>query len=117
VNVDDAGQPSAATAQQAVRQGRHLARNLGRVVAGEPVRSLRARSAGSVAALGCRTGVAKLFGVKLSGFVAWSLYRTVYLWKMPGLVRKIRIAVDWTLELVFPPEVVQLGVHRSRRPE
>jgi NADH dehydrogenase len=115
VNRDATGEPTAATAQQAVRQGRHVARNLARVAAGERSRPLVVRSAGSVAALGCRTGVAKVFGVKISGFLAWWLYRTVYLWKMPGLVRKIRIAIDWTLDLVFPRDVVQLGVHRVRR--
>jgi NADH dehydrogenase len=114
VNVDKTGRPAPATAQQAVRQGRHLARNLGLAVSGRQPLPLVARSAGSVAALGCRTGVAKLFGLKLSGFPAWWLYRTVYLWKMPGLARKIRIAIDWTLDLVFPRDVVQLGVHRAR---
>jgi NADH dehydrogenase len=58
--------------------------------------------------------VAKLFGVKLSGFAAWFLWRTVYLMKMPGIARKVRVALDWTLELAFPRDFVQLGVHRPK---
>lgn len=113
VNIDEDGKPYPATAQDAVRQGIHLARNLARVLdGGEPV-AHRHRSIGSLAALGCRSGVARLFGVRLSGFLAWWVYRTVYLFKMPGIARKLRVALDWTFELLFPREVVQLGIHRE----
>jgi NADH dehydrogenase len=110
VNRDRHGETRPATAQQAVQQARCLARNLGRAASGQPTRALSGRSLGSVAALGCRTGVAKVLGVKLSGFPAWWLYRTIYLLKMPGLARKLRIALDWTIGLLFSPDVVQLGV-------
>ncbi len=68
-----------------------------------------------MAALGCRTGVAKVFGFKLAGFWAWWLWRTVYLLKMPGWARRVRIALDWTIDLVFSRDYVQLGVHRKTR--
>jgi hypothetical protein len=70
---------------------------------------------GSLAALGCRTAVAKLFGVKLSGFAAWFLWRSIYLFKMPGWSRRLRIAIDWTLDLLFRRDYVQLGLHRPGR--
>jgi NADH dehydrogenase len=54
-----------------------------------------------------------VFGVKLSGFLAWWLWRTVYLMKLPGLDRKIRVAVDWTLDLLLPPDIVQIKTERS----
>jgi NADH dehydrogenase len=54
-------------------------------------------------------------GVKLSGFAAWFMYRTVYLFKMPGLSRKARVALDWTADLFFPREYIQLGLHRPPR--
>ena len=62
-------------------------------------------SRGSLAALGCRTGVAKVFGVRLAGFPAWFLWRTVYLMKMPGVARRLRVALDWALwfRLLEPP--------------
>lgn len=114
VNLDAEGRPYPPTAQHAVRQGIHLARNLSRALSGKRTEPFDYRAIGSLAALGCRTGVAKIFGVKLSGFPAWWMYRTVYLSKMPGLSRKARVALDWTFDLFFPTDVVQLGVHRSQ---
>ncbi|MDH3283610.1 MAG: NAD(P)/FAD-dependent oxidoreductase [Acidobacteriota bacterium] len=113
-NPEPGGAPYPATAQQAVRQGAHLAENLRRVCEGRSPVSYEHRSLGSLAALGCRTGVAEVLGIKLSGFAAWFLWRSVYLLKMPGLSRKVRVALDWTLDLVFPRETAQLGVHRRR---
>ena len=55
-----------------------------------------------------------MFGIKLSGFPAWFLFRTVYLLKMPGLARKVRVALDWTIDLVFAKDTVQLGLNRTR---
>ncbi|MEW6368895.1 MAG: NAD(P)/FAD-dependent oxidoreductase [Acidobacteriota bacterium] len=101
------------TAQHAVRQGKHLARNLLRVLQGVEPQPCRITSQGSLAALGCRTAVAKVFGLKLAGFPAWFLWRTVYLFKMPGWARRIRVALDWTTSLLFPRPIVQLGVHRT----
>jgi NADH dehydrogenase len=113
INPDPRGRAYAPTAQNAVRQGSHLARTLLRLAAGEAPRPFVHRTIGTLAALGCRTGVAKIFGIKLSGFAAWFLWRSVYLAKMPGLARKARVAIDWTLDLVFGREIVQLGVHRG----
>lgn len=114
VNTDADGNAYPATAQHAVREGRNLAHNLAAVLRGRPTRPCDIRSRGTLAALGCRTGVAKVFGIRLSGFPAWWLWRTVYLLKMPRLGRKVRVALDWTLDLVFRRDYVQLGVHRTR---
>jgi NADH dehydrogenase len=108
------GEVNPATAQQAVREGAHLARNLAAVLRGKPTRPLRPRSAGSLAALGTHRGVGVVYGLEVSGFLAWFLWRTVYLWKIPGLTRRLRVAIDWTLDLFFPKDYVQLGIHRIR---
>lgn len=115
VNVDPEGVAYPATAQHAVRQGKHLAHNLSGVASGSAPKPCVIRNRGSLAALGCRTAVAKVFGVKLSGFPAWFLWRTVYLAKMPGWARKLRVALDWTMDLVFPKDDVQLGLARRTR--
>jgi len=115
VNPDPDGNPYPATAQHAVGQAYHLAENLARAVRGRPLVPLQLSSKGVLAALGCRTAVAKVFGIKLSGFPAWFLWRTVYLLKMPGWARRIRIALDWTIDLLFKKDYVQLGVHKARR--
>src|SRR2546426_2696814 len=116
---DPGGRPYPATAQHAVQEGIHLAKNLRRVLRGERPRPFSYSSLGSIAPLGCRTGVAKILGLKLSGFPAWFLWRTVSLFKMPGGARRARVALDWTMDLLFAREYVQLGVHRSaeRSPE
>ncbi len=110
VNPDPDGAAYPATAQHAVQQGRHLARNLARVLRGEAPTPCDIRTKGVLAALGCRTAVAKVLGLKLSGFPAWFLWRTVYLLKMPGWSRRARVALDWTLDLLFRRDVVQLGL-------
>jgi NADH dehydrogenase len=118
VNRDAEGRSLPATAQSAVQEGRQLAANLAAAVDGRALRPLRYRQYGSLAALGCRTGVAELYGIKLSGFWAWFLWRTVYLFKMPGASRRLRVAVDWSLDLLFPRDYVTLGLHApgERRP-
>lgn len=108
------GKPYAPTAQNATRLGKHAADNILRVMKGEETKPCNITPLGSLAAIGCRTAVAKVLGVKLSGFPAWFLWRTVYLFKMPGLARKFRVATDWTVSLLFRAPIVQLGVHRTR---
>jgi NADH dehydrogenase len=113
VNRDPEGNAYPATAQHAVRQGLHLARNLARAIRGQSAEPFIYTSLGSIAALGCRTGVARVMGIKLSGFAAWFLWRTVYLLKMPGWSRRLRVALDWTVDLLSRREFVELGIHRS----
>ncbi|MEX2219938.1 MAG: NAD(P)/FAD-dependent oxidoreductase [Phycisphaerales bacterium] len=115
VNTDAEGRAYPATAQHAVREGRACARNIARALRGRPTLPCDIRAQGSLAALGCRTGVAQVFGVNVSGFAAWWLWRTVYLLKMPGLARKLRVALDWTVQLFFRREYVQLGAHGEER--
>lgn len=117
VNTDGARKAYPATAQHGLREGEHCARNIARVLAGKPTTVCDLKDQGALAALGCRTGVARVWGVKVSGFPAWWLWRTVYLLKMPGIGRKIRVAMDWTLDLFFSRDYVQLGVHGGRRDE
>lgn len=118
VNINSTGETYPATAQHATRQGIHLARNLLRVSSGGEALPFDYKSIGSLTALGCRTGVAKIMGIKLSGFAAWFLWRTVYLMKMPGLGRKAAVAIDWALDLLFKKDFVQLSLfRREKQPE
>jgi len=49
-----------------------------------------------------------VFGVKFSGFIAWFLWRTVYLMKLPRLPKKLRVIMDWTLDLLFARDIEQM---------
>ncbi len=111
---DPQGKPYPPTAQHAVQQAYRLAGNIAAVLAGRSASPCDIVTKGSLAALGHHAGVAKIQGWKLAGFPAWFLWRSVYLMKMPGLARKTKIAIDWTLDLLFPHEHVQLGIHRHR---
>ncbi len=116
VNHAPDGSVYPATAQHASRMGPAVANNIRRVLRSERPEAFEFKMLGTLAALGCRTAVAKVMGVKLSGFVAWWLWRTVYLMKMPGWGRRLRIALDWTIDLLFRRDYVQLGVHRADEP-
>jgi NADH dehydrogenase len=89
------------TAQHAIREARTLARNLIATLDGKPAKPFRFSTLGQLAAIGRRTGVAHVFGVNFSGFAAWWLWRTVYLAKLPRFEKKLRVALDWTLDLAF----------------
>lgn len=85
------------TAQHAMREGRVAADNIIAAIAGGKKKAFDFTTIGQLAAIGHRTGVAKIFGFKFSGFVAWWLWRTIYLSKLPSLDRKLRVAINWTL--------------------
>ncbi len=93
------------TAQFALRQGVQLARNLARTLRGEAALAFTHKNLGQLATVGERAAVAEMFGYRFSGFLAWFLWRTIYLAKLPGLSRKLRVMVDWTFELFFPRDV------------
>jgi NADH dehydrogenase len=95
------------TAQHALRAGRALARNLAARLGVGRAKPFRFGGLGQLAAIGRRTGVAKVFGWRFSGFVAWWMWRTVYLAKLPRLEKKLRVMFDWTLDLVFTKDLVQ----------
>jgi NADH dehydrogenase len=93
------------TAQHAIREGKVVAQNIAAVLSGRPVKSFSFRTIGLLASIGRRMGVARIFGFNFSGFFAWWMWRTVYLSKLPGLDKKVRVAFDWTLDLLFPKDV------------
>jgi NADH:ubiquinone reductase (H+-translocating) len=95
------------TAQAATRQAAFLAKNIRASVAGHRLKPFRFRSLGSLCVVGHHTACAEVLGLKFSGLFAWILWRSVYLSKLPGLERKIRVLFDWTLELFFPRDIVQ----------
>ena len=96
------------TAQHAIRQGKVVARNVVAALRGTPKTPFAFRTIGQLASLGRRTGVAEIFGIRFSGFLAWWLWRTIYLAKLPRFEKKLRVALDWTLDLLFSKDLVKL---------
>jgi NADH dehydrogenase len=101
------------TAQHASREGKVLANNIAASVRGDALKPFRFKTVGLLASIGRRTGVARIFGINFSGFIAWWLWRTVYLLKLPRLEQKLRVALDWTLDLFFTKDFVQYLHERS----
>ncbi len=102
------GQAVPPTAQHAVREGKVVAQNVIAALAGRARKEFAYKPLGVLASLGRRSAVAEICGFKFSGFFAWWLWRTIYLFKLPGLERKTRVALDWTLDLFFPRDIVLL---------
>jgi NADH dehydrogenase len=101
------GQPFPPTAQHAIRQARIVAGNIAATLDGRSPKPFQFRTLGQLAAIGRRSGVARVLGINFSGFVAWWLWRTIYLSKLPRLEKKVRVALDWTLDLLFVKDFVQ----------
>jgi NADH dehydrogenase len=101
------------TAQHAIRQAAVLAGNIVAALRDQPPRPFRFKILGMLATIGRRTGVAEILGMKFSGFIAWWLWRGIYLGKLPGMQKKVRVAIDWTLDFIFSKDLVQLPTLRS----
>jgi NADH dehydrogenase len=101
------------TAQHALRQGKVLARNITAAVRGGQKKPFVFSTLGQLASIGKRTGVANILGVNFSGFIAWWLWRTIYLSKLPRFEKKLRVGLDWSLDLLFSKDIVQFLMVRA----
>lgn len=101
------------TAQHALREGRIVADNLVATLRGGTLRPFTFSTLGQLATIGRRTGVARVFGINFSGFIAWWLWRSIYLSKLPRFEKKVRVALDWTLDLIFSKDLVKFVTLRG----
>ncbi|HEY5040478.1 MAG TPA: FAD-dependent oxidoreductase [Verrucomicrobiae bacterium] len=108
------GRPSPATAQFAVQQARQLAENLKCVSQNVATKPFCFRPRGMLASIGHHNAVAVIYGIKLSGFIAWFLWRGIYLSKLPTFSRKLEVAISWAVGIPFPPNIVQLRLSKKQ---
>lgn len=101
------------TAQHALREGKVLAHNIIAAIRGGRPKPFVFKTIGLLAAIGRRTGVAQILGVNFSGFLAWWLWRTIYWSKLPRFEKKLRVALDWTLDVLFSKDLVQFQTFRA----
>jgi NADH dehydrogenase len=111
---DSAGGFYPPTAQHTSREGKVLASNIIAGARHQPLRAFRFKTLGLLASIGQRTGVARILGINFSGFAAWWIWRTIYLSKLPRIEKKVRVALDWTLDLFFSKDFVQYAHDHSR---
>jgi NADH dehydrogenase len=98
----------APTAQNATREGALVARNIVADINGEPRHSFRYHPIGELAIVGRRSGVASIYGIHISGPLAWAMWRAIYFAKMPRMDERLRVGVDWFLDLLFGRQLAEL---------
>ena len=108
------GKPCPPTAQYALREATTLAHNIHASIKGKPLKPFHFNSLGGLCVVGHHTACAELTiplarqnTVRFSGLLAWLMWRAIYLSKLPGLERKVRVLMDWVIEIYFPRDIVQ----------
>jgi NADH:ubiquinone reductase (H+-translocating) len=109
------GKLSPPTAQFAEAQAAALASNIVARLSGQPTQPFRYRPKGQLSSVGHNKAVAEILGLKFSGFIAWLMWRGLYLLRIPTLARKTRLFLEWNWAMFFPPDISHFGYRRSQR--
>jgi NADH:ubiquinone reductase (H+-translocating) len=114
INAFD-NKPAAPTGQFAEREGRQAALNLIRIVNGEATKPFHFKALGQLCSIGGYEAVAEMLGVHVSGFLAWLMWRGVYLFKLPSWSRRIKVALDWAWDVLFPRDLSFLNTDTTQQ--
>ncbi len=114
INAFD-NKPAAPTGQFAEREGRQAALNLIRIVNGEATKPFHFKALGQLCSVGGYQAVAEMLGVHVSGFLAWLMWRGVYLFKLPSWSRRIKVALDWSWDVLFPRDLSFLNTDTTQQ--
>jgi NADH dehydrogenase len=109
------GQPSATTGQFAEREGRACARNILMTLRGLATKPFGYKPIGELCSIGGHSAVADFMGAHLSGFLAWFMWRGVYLFKLPSFGRRLQVGFDWAWLLMFPRDLAHVRTERTDR--
>ena len=104
------------TAQIAEAHAKSAANNLRLMLSGNQMISFDYTWKGQSALIGKRTGVASFFGLNIAGFFAFILWRNLYLSKIRGWEKKLRVWLDWNLDLFFKRDISRLKVFKKEKP-
>ena len=102
------------TGQHAMREAAVAARNVTAAFRGTAKQPFRFKTLGLLAAIGRRTGVARILGFNFSGVIAWTLWRAIYLSKLSRIEKKARVVLDWLLDVIFTKDLVQFQTARGQ---
>lgn len=104
---DDAEQFAPPTAQFATAQAQRAAKNLAATLANQPLVPFTFRPKGALASIGHYSAVAEVFGVRVSGLLAWFMWRGFYILRLPGFATKVRVTLNWLFDYMLPRNIVQ----------
>jgi NADH:ubiquinone reductase (H+-translocating) len=99
--------PYPPTAQHALREGKLIGKNIVARLNGAQAKPFEYKAPGQLASIGRRTGVARIFGMNFSGWIGWILWRTIYLMKLPRFEKKLRVGIQWLLNVFFERDLAQ----------
>lgn len=105
------------TAQHGMRQGAVTAHNIVAAIRGGKTKKFTFKGLGKLCSLGHQCGVGEIFAFRFSGLIAWFVWRSVYLMKLPSMDRRIKVAFSWFLDFFFPPDLVELKIFNPRAME
>ena len=105
--------PFPPTAQLAEAQAKTAAKNLHALITNGTKSKFVFKSKGQMAIIGKRTGIASFFGSNIAGFWAWLLWRNVYLSKIPRMDKRVRVFLDWTIDLFFDRDISRMKFFRK----
>jgi len=99
--------------QFADRQAKMLAKNIVPKLSGNDTKPFAYKPTGMLASIGHNKAVAEVYGVRISGLIAFLMWRGIYLLKVPTLSRKMRLFLEWSWAMFFPPDIAHLGFKRT----
>ncbi len=97
-----------AFAQVAEKEAKAAAQNIERLVNGKSLKPFKYRHFGDLLSLGHWMAVGEFFGFTVSGHLTWLLWRVVYLSKLISWKKKLRVAIDWTVNIFYPRDISEL---------
>ena len=109
----ESGRPHPPTAQVAEAQAKTAAANLHALIRGGPRKGFEFKSRGQMAVIGKRMGIASVFGLNISGFWAWVLWRNIYLSKIPRADKRVRVLIDWIIDVFFDRDIARMKFFRK----
>ncbi len=109
------GEAYPATAQNSIHQSKTVATNLYSVITGKTkLKEFSFKSKGMMTTLGRRVAIAVVYGVHCRGTLAWLIWRTYYLHKLPMLAKRFQVAASWTADLLFKRDLTYVGKIKSK---
>lgn len=105
---ETSGNPYPATAQHAVREAHVVARNIINTLVGNGLEEFEYCMSAQMASIGRRSAIVRIAGINVRGFLAWWLWRMIYLQKLPMFKKRLRVIFDWTIDIFFDRDLTHI---------